>query len=215
MYVNSVNTGEFLMTEVKQPYHHGALRAALLDSAMEMLEAGEPFSLRAVARRAGVSPTAPYRHFADRDALESDLAARGMAELMDELAVIGMPESADGLAELAVGYVRFALRRPALFRLMFGQECDTENDVRVRAAADLNALLEAASSAVFPGQDPTALAAAGWGLAHGLAFLHLDGKLAAGDQAQVDARVRGAFRAILAAQAPTPSPTPEPDLTKE
>ena len=171
---------------------------------MAMLEAGEPFSLRAVARRAGVSAAAPYRHFADRDALESALAAQGMADLGDDLVRVGTTLSTpDDLANLAVAYVSFALHRPALFRLMFGQECDPENDIRVSAAAELRELLEQAMATVFPGHDPDPLASAGWALAHGLAFLHLDGKLSATSQDEVDARVRAAFRAILTARTPT------------
>jgi len=188
-------------TTTKSAYHHGDLRAALLTSAMEMLEGGETFSLRAVARRAGVSATAPYRHFEDREALESALAAEGLRDLKADLAAVGsVPATPADLGELGVIYVRFALRRPALFKLMFGQECDTENDQRVLAAAELHEMLALAMNHVFPGRDGEALAAAGWALAHGLAFLHLDGKLKATSQEEVDARVRAAFAAILSVQ---------------
>lgn len=69
-------------------YHHGDLRAACLRAARELLEedGSAGLSLRAVARRAGVSATAPYRHFADRDALVSGVAAQGYRELAGELA---------------------------------------------------------------------------------------------------------------------------------
>lgn len=197
------------MTPVSTPetksYHHGDLRAALLTSAMEMLEEGEQFSLRAVARRAGVSPTAPYRHFADREAIESALATQGLTDLMADLIASGpLPSKPEDLAEFGVTYVRFALRRPALFKLMFGNECEVENDQRVEAAAQLHDMLAVVMNDVFPGQDADGLAAAGWALAHGLAFLHLDGKLKASSDAEVDARVRAAFTAILSAQ-PSPS----------
>lgn len=181
----------------KSAYHHGDLRAALVDAAFDMLEAGDPFSLRAIARRAGVSTAAPYKHFADREALESALAVRGLQELMRELtADTPMPATAAEVGELAVGYVRFALNRPALFRLMFGQECDDQDDERVRAAGALHEYLAAVMAGVFPQGDAVALATAGWSLAHGLAFLHLDGKFASADRAAVDARVRSAFAAI-------------------
>lgn len=183
---------------LNRAYHHGDLRAALLAGAMEMLEQGEPFSLRAVARRAGVSPTAPYRHFVDREALESALAAQGLEDLQQALIAYGPPpESPADLADLAVAYVEFALRRPALFRLMFGRECDVDNEQRVAAAADLHDLLAVVMERVFPGRDAQALASAGWALAHGLAALHLDGKLDASHPREVEARVRGAFEAIL------------------
>lgn len=191
-----------MSTSRKTTYHHGDLRAALLASAMTMLEAGEPFSLRAVARSAGVSATAPYRHFRDREALESALAGEGLADLKADLVAAGLPTAPSELGELGVTYVDFALRRPALFRLMFGQECDVENDQRVLAAAELHEMLAAVMSEVFPGQDSDALASAGWALAHGLAFLHLDGKLKASSSAEVATRVRTAFNAILSIQAP-------------
>ncbi len=197
-----------MSTSAKAGYHHGDLRAALLATAMRMLEEGEPFSLRAVARRANVSPTAPYRHFADREALESALSTEGFRDLKARL--LGdrpLPSSASKLAELGLNYVHFALERPALFRLMFGKPCDDTNDQRVRAAAELHELLAIALTRVFPDADVPALATAAWGLVHGLAFLHLDGKLAATPPEDVAKRVRSAFEALLSLQT-TPSPRP-------
>jgi AcrR family transcriptional regulator len=185
-------------TSEKSGYHHGDLRAALLSAAMRMLEAGEPFSLRAVAREAGVSTAAPYRHFADRDALESALAAQGLRALKADLTEGREPPSSpDDLAELAVAYVAFALRRPALFRLMFGNACDTGSSERVQAADEIHELLRLAAKRVYPRADTEAFAVAGWALAHGLAYLHLDGKLAVESDEQVAERVRTALSAIL------------------
>lgn len=187
-------------TETRTSYHHGDLRASLLTVAMQMLERGETFSLRAVAREAGVSPTAPYRHFVDRDALESALAAQGFQDLKaDLLEGRDLPRSADDLAEFGVEYVFFALRRPALFRLMFGNQCDDSNDLRVKASGELHELLAAMLMTVFPDGDSESLATACWGLVHGLAFLHLDGKLDSTSREAVADRVRAAFRAILSA----------------
>ncbi|MFI9456453.1 TetR/AcrR family transcriptional regulator [Amycolatopsis sp. NPDC052450] len=189
-----------MSTSTKSGYHHGDLRASLLATAMRMLEAGESFSLRAVAREAGVSATAPYRHFADRDALESALAAQGLRDLKEDLTKgRELPASAADLAELAVTYVEFALRRPALFRLMFGNACDTGSEERVQAAADIHDLLRLAMTRVFSEPASEALASAGWALAHGLAYLFLDGKLPADSDDDVADRVRAAFAAILAA----------------
>ncbi|MFJ1751904.1 TetR/AcrR family transcriptional regulator [Kitasatospora sp. NPDC088134] len=186
-----------MSTSEKSGYHHGDLRAALLSAAMELLEGGEPFSLRAVARRAGVSPTAPYRHFKDRDALESALAVEGFRDLLADLGGgRGLPASPSDLAEFAVAYVAFALRRPVLFGVMFGKPCDDADDERVRAAGALHELLADALERVLPEADAPALASAGWGLAHGLACLHLDGKLPAAPEEGVADRVRSAFLAI-------------------
>lgn len=189
-----------MSTSTKSGYHHGDLRASLLATAMRMLEAGEQFSLRAVAREAGVSATAPYRHFADRDALESALAAQGLRDLKEDLSKgRELPASAADLAELAVAYVDFALRRPALFRLMFGNACDTGSEERVQAAADIHELLRLAMAHVFS-TPSDALASAGWALAHGLAYLFLDGKLQVESDDEVAEHVRAAFTAILAAR---------------
>ncbi|MEV4152756.1 TetR/AcrR family transcriptional regulator [Nocardia salmonicida] len=186
-----------MSTSEKSGYHHGDLRAALLSAAMEMLEADEPFALRAIARRAGVSQTAPYRHFKDRDALESALAIEGFRELRAELREgRNPPASLEDLAEFAVAYVAFALRRPALFRVMFGKPCDDADDERVKAADALHELLADALDQVFPEADASDLASAGWGLAHGLACLYLDGKLHAVSSEEVAERVRSAFLAI-------------------
>lgn len=191
-----------MSTSSKSGYHHGDLRTALLTAAMDMLEAGEPFSLRAIAREAGVSPTAPYRHFTDRDALESALAAQGLRDLRNDLTDgRELPTTAADLADLAVAYVDFARRRPALFRLMFGNACDEGNEERVAAAAEIHALLGLAMANAFPDGDADALASAGWAFAHGMAYLHLDGKLSATSDKEVADRVRAAFAALLSVAA--------------
>ncbi len=182
----------------RSTYHHGDLRSALLTAAGEMLEADESLSLRALARRAGVSPTAPYRHFADKEAIESALAVQGLRDLFTDLTGGKAPPSTRAeVIELGVRYVRFMLRCPALFRLMFGRPCDDQNDERVRGPAALHHYLATVMAHVFPEAKADDLATAGWGLAHGLAFLHLDGKLPKDKPRAVDKRVRAAYAAIL------------------
>lgn len=191
------------MSTLKSSYHHGDLRTALISAAVDILEAGEPYSLRAVARRAGVSPTAPYRHFTDREALDSAVAVEGFKDLREQLAqtlashtdVTAAPEA---LAELGVAYVNFALRRPAVFRLMFGNECDQSDSARVQASQALHTVLNEALERMLPAKASAELATALWGLAHGLAFLHLDGKYRPAPTEKVAARVRDSVLAILA-----------------
>ncbi|WP_285250903.1 TetR/AcrR family transcriptional regulator [Pseudarthrobacter sp. fls2-241-R2A-168] len=191
------------MSTSTRSYHHGDLRAALLAAAIESLEAGESFSLRAVARRAGVSPTAPYRHFADREALDSAVAIEGFKDLLADLEA-ALAESVqpaapeDVIAALGVAYVGFALRRPAVFRLMFGNECDEENSERVRASEQLHEMLNQSIERLFPGANQSNLSIALWSMAHGLAFLHLDGKLRPQSDNDVAARVQSAVGAIFA-----------------
>jgi len=173
-----------------------------------MLEAGEPYSMRAVARRADVSPTAPYRHFADRDALDSAVAVEGFKDLGNALEQVIAESPSETrptplLADLGVAYVRFALRRPAVFRLMFGNECDEANSDRVQASHALHATLNDELARLFGDEASPALATALWGLAHGLAFLHLDGKYRPEPDDEVAGRVRASITALL-----TLNPTP-------
>lgn len=196
------------MSTSEKAYHHGDLRAALLTAAIEMLESGEAFSMRAVARRAGVSQTAPYRHFADRSALDNAVAAAGFEDLTSDLAAAlkATREAAapvDVLSRLGVAYVLFALRRPAEFRIMFGNECDDADAERVLASKKLHAVLDGALEGLFPDADVPSLSTALWAMAHGLAFLHLDGKLRPEPLDEVEARVRAAVAAVLAAGAAT------------
>lgn len=108
----------------KAPYHHGDLRQALLDEARLLIREGGlgSFTLREVARRAGVTHAAAYRHFADKNALAVEIAALGYAALAEAL---GAPlESKNDLiarlGELSRRYLRFSLRHPADYKVMFG-----------------------------------------------------------------------------------------------
>jgi AcrR family transcriptional regulator len=188
------------MPTSRSPYHHGDLRAACLRAAMELLEEGgaTALSLRAVARRAGVSPAAPYRHYADRDALISAVAGVGYRELAEYLAgAHPAPSTPDDFAAIAVAYVQFALQRPALFRVMFSDPCDRDNSERVAATNAISEYVGAIVRQSFPGSNTEALSTAAWALVHGLAFLHLDGKLDASTPDAVSDRVRGAVHAVL------------------
>ena len=184
----------------KAAYHHGDLRAELVRAAMGLLEeSGEAaLSLRAVARHAGVSPAAPYRHYADREALVSAVAALGYRELAERLAAAHpSPSTPEQLARVAIAYVQFALERPALFRIMFGEPCDRDNDERVAATAAISLYVRGIVGRTFPHADADALATAIWALVHGLAFLHLDGKLDAPTPTAVAERITAAIYAVL------------------
>jgi AcrR family transcriptional regulator len=192
------------MPPTNATYHHGDLRAACLSAALELLEEGgaRALSLRAVARRAGVSPAAPYRHYADREALVSAVAAVGYRELAERLAAAHpAPSTPEQLASVGVAYVQFALEQPALFRMMFGEPCDRDNDERVAATAAVSLYLREIVARCFPHADAEALAPAIWALVHGLAFLHLDGKLDAATPAAVADRVTAAIHGLLSATA--------------
>jgi AcrR family transcriptional regulator len=190
------------MSASKATYHHGDLRAACVRAAMELLEEGgeTALSLRAVARRAGVSPAAPYRHYADREALVSAVAVVGYRELAERLAAAHpSPSTPEQLAGVAIAYVQFALERPALFRIMFGEPCDRDNDERVAATAAVSLYVREIVQRSFPQVDTDAMATAIWALVHGFAFLHLDGKLDACRPSVVADRVGAAIQALLTA----------------
>ncbi|WP_037853524.1 TetR/AcrR family transcriptional regulator [Streptomyces sp. NRRL S-340] len=188
------------MSPASGTYHHGDLRAACLRAARELLEedGSAGLSLRAVARRAGVSATAPYRHYADRDALVSAVAAQGYRELAGHLAAAHpSPRTPDELAAVAVAYVRFALDRPALFRVMFAEPCDPNSEERVTATAAISEYVRGIVRGAFPGADAEALSTTVWALVHGLAFLHLDGKLDTSTPDVVAGQVRAAVNALF------------------
>ena len=146
-----------------------------------------------------MSTGAPYRHFADRDALLSAVAAVGYRELAGVLvAAYPAPTTTEDLADIAVAYVQFALARPGLFRVMFAEGCDRTNPDRVAAVADITQYVKAIAQQVIPTADTESLATAMWALVHGLAFLHLDGKLDSTSADAVARRVRTAVKAIVA-----------------
>lgn len=168
-------------TDKKMPYHHGDLRAALLAAAeVEIAEHGvEGFSLRQVARRAGVSHAAPAHHFGDANGLLTALAADGYRQFLAAQAVreaAADPAPRAQLVAAGLGYVDFALTRPALFRLLFGSERTDYADPDLSMAANA-AYQHLADQVVAAGGRDSADAAAVWAMAHGLADLMAAGRL--------------------------------------
>lgn len=124
-----------------RPFHHGNLRAVLLEQAEAVLrERGiDALSLRELAREAGVSHGAPRSHFADRNALLDALAERGFLRLADEIhqaaSQAGEEDHARTLHAAASAYVSFAVRAPAMLDLMFATKVDGPSEA-VRDAAE-------------------------------------------------------------------------------
>jgi AcrR family transcriptional regulator len=167
-------------------YHHGDLRSALLAHAARILrdDGLEALTLRAVARAAGVSQTAPYRHFADRRALMGAIAADGFRELHRAMSqAMEQGGGREGFKGVASAYVRFAQANPALYRVMFGPEVANTADLPELASASRASLgfvqtgLEQLQAAglVRPG-DAAVMAVACWAALHGLVSLILDGQ---------------------------------------
>ena len=188
------------MPQANTTYHHGNLREACLQAARELLEESgdSDLSLRAVARRAGVSATAPYRHFADREALLYGVAAVGYRDLAGELAAAQpSPSTPADLADIGVAYVRFALDHPALFRVMFAEPCDPTSPERVAATTAINEYLHTIIRQALPTADTGAMATTLWALVHGMAFLHLDGKFGSSTPEAVPTKVHEAMAVML------------------
>ena len=166
-----------------KPYHHGDLRAALLVAAeAEIAEHGiEAFSLRQVARRAGVSHAAPAHHFGDANGLLTALAAEGFRQFAAAQAAreVGVTGARARQIAAGLGYVDFAMARPALFRLMFSSDRPSYAvaELATVARASYQHLCDGVE-AIAPDATPQDVAAT-WAVAHGLADLMAAGRLPA------------------------------------
>ena len=195
-----------MSTLAAKSYHHGELRLALVEAALALLAEGgaEALSLRGVARRAGVSAMAPYRHYPDKEALLAAVAAVGFDGLRDVLRradAAAMPEAA--LVAQAVAYVRYAEENPALFRLMFGPPRAGAHPALQAAGETAYAVLAARVAAQGPvDADRDARALGCWSLVHGLASLLLDGRLGDKTTAPRDDLTRRVAEAMLTAAPP-------------
>lgn len=187
----------------RSTYHHGHLRSALIAAARALLDEGGPAAvgLRETARRVGVSATATYRHFRDKDSLLAAVATDGFNEFGQALRASvanGQPFAAMGRA-----YVEFALGNPGIFRLMFGplmQDVEKFPDMHSAASAAFGSLQSGVATLRKPPEDDVnASAVAAWSLVHGLSHLLLDGVLP-------KARAAEYIEAILSAARPRPAP---------
>ncbi|MFC9894330.1 TetR/AcrR family transcriptional regulator [Nocardia sp. NPDC127579] len=162
----------------KSTYHHGDLRATILAAAAEQIatEGVDAISLRGLARRAEVSHAAPAHHFGDRAGLLTALATEGFDLLAAELTGAG-PD----FREVAVAYVRFALRHPGHFDVMYRSDLLHGDDPQLAAARTRSgAALRAGVADLTPArpqQRRQAAQLAAWSLVHGFASLWREGAL--------------------------------------
>ncbi|WP_217241041.1 TetR/AcrR family transcriptional regulator [Streptomyces sp. AC555_RSS877] len=170
------------------PYHHGDLRRALTDAALDLIGERGPkgFTLTEVARRAGVSTAAPYRHFTDKSDLLATVAELGFQRLHDALRAA--PEGRNGrdhVIELGRAYLRWALDHPDFYLVMFGAEVKGTDYPGLGRAAEaafgvlLKAVEAARDSGTLPAKDARALAGSLWAVVHGAASLDIGGALRA------------------------------------
>lgn len=177
---------------LKAGYHHRDLRQSLVDAAVTILRETQrwDFSLRELARRAGVSHNAPYGHFTDKRALLAAVGVAGYTTLRQRM-LSASADASDGDAALAatgMAYIGFGLENPAYYRLMFGQELLSEGglpaDVRSAAEAARAVLRDVVQRGASDGSlavhsdDPLAIVTAVlacWAMVHGFTLLAIDG----------------------------------------
>ncbi|MGP3985014.1 TetR/AcrR family transcriptional regulator [Streptomyces sp. KR80] len=210
----------------KSRYHHGDLRNALIEAAVGLATDGGPerVVLREAARRVGVSPTAAYRHFTGHGDLLYEVKVRGQQALAASMAaaVHDLPrpdgpedpgdEAARRTAAIGLGYVRFAVDNPGLYRVAFCRTDPVEGDDRgftgLTAPADgpefsafrlLTETLDGLEAAgrIRPENRPAAEVAA-WSAVHGLSLLILDGPLARLSAEERDAVVERTLTTVVA-----------------
>lgn len=177
------------MPTSRRPYHHGDLRQALIDAALELVEEGgiDRVSVREAGRRAGVSPAAPFRHFASKVELMTAVAEEAMrrfrAEIDSELARVAELDALSRFRALGTAYLRWAVRSPAHFEVIstrraidFGASeilMRTNEEIRAIMAALLR---EARDAGLLRVGDTDGLVLQARALAYGLARMWVDGQ---------------------------------------
>jgi AcrR family transcriptional regulator len=196
-----------------RPYHHGNLAPALVDAALKLIDDTQDwdFSLREVARRAGVSHNAPYKHFSEKRDLLAAVAARGFEALAERAlsALEGLTDPRARLLACGRAFVACGLANPALYRLMFSAALTSPEAgrpaVEKAAAAKARAVVDAAladavRSGAFPStmanpREAAAASLAMWSLLHGLTMLAIDDFV--GPPKDVEALVDSMLGALL------------------
>ena len=172
-----------------KPYHHGDLRHALIQAGLELLTDGgaAALDLRKVARKAGVSHAAPYRHFADKQALVAAINEEGFRRLAERIRSTlqeAPDDSFEQLQAVARAYVQFAREQPWLMREMFsGLTVERESfpDLSMASKVVFMSYMEVVKQGqeekrIIDG-DPGALAGVLWSLLHGVAMLTIENQM--------------------------------------
>ncbi len=169
-------------TRAERGYHHGNLREALVDAALRLIRERGPagFAFVELARAAGVSAAAPYRHFRDRNALMAEVARRGYERLAADLERgwnQGRPDPVTAIEGCGRAYLAFARREPAFYAAMFDSALPFENEPALRQAADaafavLRGAADVAVATATRNRPPALMVALHlWSFAHGIASL--------------------------------------------
>jgi AcrR family transcriptional regulator len=176
-------------------YHHGDLKRALLEASLGLIREIGPgaFTLREVARRAGVSHNAPYRHFRDKEELLAAVAAEGFDRLTESMVKAAQSGSSalDQLRLSGRGYVQFALSYPQHFSVMFDAPRRFDLYPQTRAAGErafgtlVRYIGGCQAEGLLPKGDARSLALLAWCMVHGVAKLAISGQLPWRGTAQV------------------------------
>jgi AcrR family transcriptional regulator len=166
----------------KADYHHGDLRRALIETAVKTIakHGVDALSLRELATRAGVSPGAPYHHFANRGELLASIAEEGFARLEAQLIAARDTAPYDAgarLEALGLAYIKFAISSVGYFRVMFhgGSTSSGPSDAGLRAFHILrDAVVACQNAGQAPKGDATGLVLVAWSAVHGFATLWVD-----------------------------------------
>jgi AcrR family transcriptional regulator len=174
--------------QVRRAYHHGDLKNALIDAALERIahDGVRALSLREVARRAGVSHTASYRHFSSKESLLAAIAEQGFRRLSASMREAILPHTDDPLAALqasGVAYVEFGVSCPDHLSIMFGGDIAHGSYPELaEASKEAYALLtsivqQGLHTGNVRGSDERTVTLAAWSIVHGLAQLIAGGQL--------------------------------------
>lgn len=170
-------------------YHHGDLKNALIKAGVEILskEGIEGLSLRKVAQRAGVSHSAPYSHFPDKQSLIAAISTEGFNQLYAELDAAVSAHANDPKRQLLEGtrsYIRFAIEHTDTFKIMFSGVLEKEKEYpafvdisRITFERVVDIVRACQEAGVLRAASPEMLAVAVWGQVHGIVSLALEGQI--------------------------------------
>ncbi len=191
----------------KQTYHHGDLQQALIEAAIALIAEKDvsSLSLREVARRVGVSHAAPYRHFADKDALLAAVAREGFQGLSEAMK-LGLqqapPDPLKRLEATGMAYVGYAIAHPSYYRVMFGAYRSEGYPSLEQASQEafgvlVGVIVEGQGAGVVRSGEPRQLAWVAWSLVHGLAMLLIDGQLPVTEGSAIESLTSVAARTLI------------------
>ena len=195
-------------SKTKQHYHHGDLKRALLECALLVIaeQGTSKLTLREIARRAGVSHAAPYRHFANKSELLGAVAAHAFRTLKEflEAKLEDRTDKLEQFETLCLGYVQFAAQFPDHFQLMFESELPQKSDhleLREASRASYQILVDVVSECQALGLlrsgEAEELALTAWSMSHGLAVLFVDKQLVIRTPQELDDIVRMSARNLF------------------